>query len=448
MGSRLILILMLPLYTQYMTQVEFGTVDMVTVIAQLLVPVVSLSVYDAVFRFTMDGEGNPGSSLANGLFVSLVGILAAAIVVTICVSYFGFDVKLMWYGFGILSLQACRSLLSQFTRASREVHLFALDGVFMAIVTGIAGFVMLVVFGYGVDGYFVSILVGNGTSILLLLLFGKSVRAVSFRNVDLPQMRELVQYSLPLVPNSLMWWLMSSSSRIVVVAFLGLAANGLFAIAARIPGVLSLFTSVFTQAWQVIAVQDRESASHERVYAAVFDTLFRVNVIGISALLVVLKVGVDVLLGDGFYESWRIVPFLLIAVAFTNLSTLAGSIYITEKKTLGVFATSILGGILNVVLCLLLVQVLGLVGAGIAKMVASGAMCLARIVDTRKYLMLSLDGRMVVIHALVLGAQVGVMFANLPLQLEVAALSLLLVVLLVINIGTAWKVFRALGLAR
>ena len=50
-GSKLILFLLVPLYTNYMTTEEYGSADLVFTVAQLLVPFVSAVIFDAVVRF-------------------------------------------------------------------------------------------------------------------------------------------------------------------------------------------------------------------------------------------------------------------------------------------------------------------------------------------------------------------------------------------------------------
>ena len=79
-GTKLILFLMVPLYTNYMTSAEYGTADLIFTIAQLLVSILSVVIFDAVIRFGLSG----GEKRENVLFVGFIRfvfsiILGAAI---------------------------------------------------------------------------------------------------------------------------------------------------------------------------------------------------------------------------------------------------------------------------------------------------------------------------------------------------------------------------------
>ena len=53
-GSKLLVFLMVRFYTGYLTPAEYGTADLITQTANLLIPLVSLDIADAVFRFVAD----------------------------------------------------------------------------------------------------------------------------------------------------------------------------------------------------------------------------------------------------------------------------------------------------------------------------------------------------------------------------------------------------------
>lgn len=54
LGSKLISFVLVPFYTFVLSRSQFGTVDLITSGTNFLLPVITLSIFDAVFRFTMD----------------------------------------------------------------------------------------------------------------------------------------------------------------------------------------------------------------------------------------------------------------------------------------------------------------------------------------------------------------------------------------------------------
>ncbi len=435
LGSKIILLALLPIYTNYLTEAEFGTVDLVTVMAQLLLPVVSLSVFDAVLRFCLDFPDERKSILSNGFGITTLGSIVAILGSLSVAWFFPVDKELLFFGAGILVLQAFRSLFSQYARSIRRMRVFAADGIFMALVIAVSSGIALVFFDAGISGYFWSICLGNGFSVIFLFIFTDAYSSIHFRDLSRSRARQMLAYSGPLIPNAIMWWLMSSSNRFIIVYFIGLAANGLFAVASRIPSVLTVFTAIFTQAWQIIAIQNVESPDGQRVYSRVFNSFVRLNFLMVAIILVFLKPGIGLLLGASFFNAWKLLPVLLVAACFANLSTFVGTSYLTAMRTRGVLSTSIIGGVVNVGGALLLIPSFGVMGAALAKLAGSLAMFVLRVRGTRSYMGLSIDYGGLGVSLLVVALQGITLFSPMGSRLEITITGSLCVILAFFNMS-------------
>ena len=62
--------------------------------------------------------------------------------------------------------------------------------------------------------------------------------------------RQMLRYSLPLIPTTIFWWITGVSDRYMVADALGTDAAGLYAVACKIPTILTLLSTVFLEAWQ------------------------------------------------------------------------------------------------------------------------------------------------------------------------------------------------------
>ena len=51
LGSKVILFLLVPLYTSFLSTEEYGIADLIFTLTQVLVPIVSLSIWQGVIRF-------------------------------------------------------------------------------------------------------------------------------------------------------------------------------------------------------------------------------------------------------------------------------------------------------------------------------------------------------------------------------------------------------------
>ena len=82
------------------------------------------------------------------------------------------------------------------------------------------------------------------------------IRYLHLRGLDLRTSKEMLRYSIPLIPNSIFWWINNMASRYLIAYFLGTTENGLFAVAYKIPTVIVLMSNIFMDAWQMSAVSD------------------------------------------------------------------------------------------------------------------------------------------------------------------------------------------------
>ena len=81
LGSKLILFLMVPVYSNFMSREQFGVGELVYSVGQLAMPVMSLAVYEGVLRFSLTDRENRPNVLLGALVscgVSSILILAAA----------------------------------------------------------------------------------------------------------------------------------------------------------------------------------------------------------------------------------------------------------------------------------------------------------------------------------------------------------------------------------
>lgn len=159
----------------------------------------------------------------------------------------------------------------------------------------------------------------------------------------------MLKYSIPLIPNSIMWWLINASSRFFISYFLGITTNGLFAVASKIPALVTIMSQIFSQAWQLSAIEEFDNKNNDKFYSSVFKHLSSVMYLGSLLLIIVLKPLFYYLFSVDFFEAWKVVPFLLVGAVFSAFSGFIGATYVASKQTSGVFKTSVVGGGISII---------------------------------------------------------------------------------------------------
>ncbi len=378
--SKAITFLMLPLYTAALTPAEFGVADILVSTAVLLLPVVSLHAPEAVFRFRAGGECG-ALSLGSVVLLTGLGIFAALLPLA------GLLARLRPYLFLLYAYVAAsvlRSFLAHVLRSDGAFVLYAVQQLFCTVLTVLFQFLLLVVWQKGVRGYLLATILAD--AITFLLLFSTQIRRFLPDGAIRRELFEkMARFALPMIPAGILWWMMSISDRYLILLFSGEAATGLYAAAARLPGLLTLAMSVFLESWQYAAVRtakEERGALFGHIYGMLLPALF-----AIGALLTLCSHPlVTLLLAPGYGEAVRLVPLLCFGALCGALANFLGSIYTLRLRSGAALLTGALAALGNVLLNILLVPRYGALGAALSTAISYAALLALRLWHTRALL--------------------------------------------------------------
>ena len=428
-GSKLLVFLMVRFYTGYLTPAEYGTADLITQTANLLIPLVSLDITDAVFRFAADRRSGRAGAFSVGLRVITLGSAGMLLVIALLQ---GFP-EVRAYGFLLASfvIASCyHALCAHFVRARGDTALFAAQGLFnTALFIGL-NVLFLAVFQWGIRGYVLSTTVANLATTLGLVWKARLWRYVQFAPKSRLR-RQMLRYCIPLIPTAIFWWVMGVSDRYMVKWFLGSDANGIYAVAYKIPTILTILASVFMDAWQLSAIAESsgDRRAHLRFYGRIWD-LFAADVfLGAGGIVALSPLLIRILADEPYYPAWRYIPMLTLSMAAAALSNFMGSVYVVTKKSAASFWTSLVGAISNVLLNLWLIPWLGIQGAA-ATFFSCLAVFLIRLVNARLLLPFHLSGKKLALGVGTLTVQTEWLLLGLPGGLLVQGGCLVLLLLL------------------
>lgn len=387
-GSYLISFVLLRLYTELLTTEQYGIIDFLTVTVSLAIPVFTLSIVEAVFRFSMD-DSNMEAVLANGVTVSVIG---AVLFSAIGAGFFSYSQYGHYFGYLSFYFLACsiNSICMQYARGVGKVTIFAISGIVKTFVLALSNILFLAVLHLKVEGYLLSLVISEAATIIYIFIAADLKKSLKYR-VDKRLCKRMLGYSAPLIPNALSWWAMNAADKYVIFIFLGSASAGIYAVSHKIPTLINLCNRVFFQAWQLSAVEEVDNDNKSVFYSDVFNALAFILFLAASVLLLFLRLIMRILSSVEFSEAWRYTPFLVIGLVFSAFASFLGTNYVAMKKTRGAVKTTALGLLVNIALNLLLVQRFGMMGTSFATMVGFLLTWLYRVFDTRKFIKLKYD---------------------------------------------------------
>ena len=397
--THLVYFFLMPIYTLAMTASDFGLADLLNNLVALLLPVFTLSISEGVFRFILDKNENPKVLLTSGL--SIIASCAIILLLVITIVYLVRNEQYWIYFYFYFITEALKTLFAQFSRGSGYVLNFSLSGIIAALTLFASTYILVKELKLGVDGYLWAFIIANSVAIIYLLLSVKGIRSFSW-SYSKAKHKEVLLYSLPLIPNTLFWWATNISSRYILAYDCGLAIAGFFAATSKLPALVNVVTSVFQQSWQISSVQQSESNDHIAFYSKVFSLYSgAVFIFGSVILLLVPFISKFVLQGE-FYQAWIYTPLLLFSAILGCLSVYFGNFYTVAKKSKSVMTTTMCGAIVNIILCLVLIPLLGIYGALVASVSSYFVIVVIRYFDTQKIMPVKIDKTVVLMSVALL----------------------------------------------
>ena len=253
-GSKLLTFLMVRFYTGVLSPSDYGTADLIMQTANLLIPIASLGITNGVFRFALDRVSQRKTVFTGGLITIVLG---SAVLLLAC-PLLSYSSSLKEYAVLICAYTLAsnlHSLCAQYVRAEGKTGLFALQGILNTALVIFFNILFLLFFKLGVLGYVMSVVAADGLCTLYLVLHEK-LWTVCTPDPEKSLWKSMLRYSIPLIPTTIFWWITSVSDRYMIAYFLGTEANGLYAVACKIPTVLTLLSTIFLEAWQFSAIEE------------------------------------------------------------------------------------------------------------------------------------------------------------------------------------------------
>ena len=385
-STQFVSFLLLPLYTALLSTEEYGTVDLITTLVQLIVPVSSLMIDQSVFRYLLSSETDKDRKI---IITSAVGIITSASIATI-ILYFVINpfVKSnykIWLLF-ILIATSFSGLFLQVARGLKQIADYALGSFICSVSTIVLNVVCIVSLKMGATGMLVAIFAGNLICCLFLFIKLRIIKYISIPLFSIENAKFQLRYSIPLVPNQLSLWIMNSSDRLLVSLFLGTATNGVLAVSHKFSAIYLTFFNIFLLAWHEMGAVHYFDEDRDEFFSHMLEKMISIFSTLCLGIMVVLPIVFGWLVNSAFHEAYYNVPIYLVASLFNIVVGLLGVVYVATKKTTEIAKTTIISAIINILVNIALINVIGLYAASISTFASYLVTMIYRVYDTRKYL--------------------------------------------------------------
>lgn len=259
----------------------------------------------------------------------------------------------------------------QLSKGLERVSDMAVAGVIGTVSMIATNLLFLLVFKWGLQGFFVANIISLAVPITYFTIRLKAWNYISFQKTDKQLLRTMLVYCIPLIATALGWWVNSTSDKYVVAFMCGVAANGILSVSYKIPQIINTLQGVFIQAWQISAIKEYGDGETAKFYGNTFSIINLLMCMACSWLILLTKPLASILFAKDFYVAWQYVPFLLVSCVLNCASGLLGPILAAKKDSKAMMWSAIIGAGANIVLNIVLVHVWGVQGATIATVLCS-----------------------------------------------------------------------------
>lgn len=392
-GTKLLTFFLVPLYTSVLSTSEYGTFDIIYTTISLLIPILSVSIVEATLRFSLDKNSDKQEifSISLKVVIRSIAVFAVGIALNYFLNIFSFINDYMAYFCIYYVIMLLQQLLQAFARGIDRVFDVAVAGVINSVVMISLNIIFLLYLHLGLPGYFLAYIIGLFITCIYFIIRLKIWKYIRIKNLRKSKEAEMLTYSKPLVINSISWWINNASDRYVVTWICGIAANGIYSVGYKIPSILSVLQTIFNTAWQLTTVKAYNKDDSDGFFKNIYNTYNLVMVFGCSAMIVLTRFLARFLYAKDFYEAWRYVPFLMIAIVFGALIGVFSGVFqaVKDSKTQG--KITVIGALTNLFLNIVLTICIGPLGAAIATAICYFLMWILNLHYIKQYISIQIN---------------------------------------------------------
>lgn len=379
-------IITLPIVTGCLTKYEYGTYDLILILISLVLPIATLQIASAAFRFLIESRNDQekcSKYITNILiFTVLMSIIPMVVIFFVVNSYELFTriIICLYFLFDILL-----TTFQQINRGLGKNKLYSSSTILNAFLNMLMVVVLIRIFKMGLLGVVGALVVANATTCFFLIFgchIGKYINPKYFNKEIII---ELVSFSWPMIPNNLSSWVMTLSDRLLLSLFMGVEVNAVYAVAKKIPNLLTSVQSTFSMAWQENASISSNDSDIDVYYASMFDSVINITIGACAVLLGMSPILFKLLIKGDYQEAYSQIPILFLGMTFVTLASYQAGIYIADKKTREIGLTTVIAACINTIIDLIAIPLIGMYAASISTLVSYVFLFVYRMIDLKRF---------------------------------------------------------------
>jgi O-antigen/teichoic acid export membrane protein len=397
-------IILLPILTKNLSISDYGIWVQIMVTIGLIPAIALLGLPYSMVRFLASVKEKKvflETFYSLALTIVLAGLTASAMIwlLSVPISYYlfsgdNFIVQLLSF---LVFIECLNSIVVNYFRAMQQIKkYFAIISIRISLNIILVAF--FVIYGYGIHGAIYGLL----TAALVAFLISASL-IISEVGITLPTFKNISDYILfgmPTVPGNLSSWVVDFSDRYVIGLILGTAAVGYYSPGYTLGNMIGVFMTPVSFILPAVLSKHYDENNIAEVntimtYAMKYFLVLAIpSFFGLSILSkpMLATLSTPEIASNGYL----ITPFSALSALLLGAYAVIAQVIVLEKKTKITGALWTVAALLNLGLNLILVPHIGIVGAALTTLLASGFAFVVTNHYANKYVKLSFDLKFIV----------------------------------------------------
>ena len=431
--TQFISFLLIPFYTYFLTTNEYGQVDLIITYIGLFVPVITIQLEMSMFRFLIDcrnDDEKKAQVFTNIVFIVFKLVILFTGIYLIAAFLLDFPYKISLFFCIIATIFS--NLFLQSARGLGNNIKYSIGCVVSGISNILLNIVLIVIFKMQGNGVLIATAISNALCTVYLFYSNKLYTLFNHNSVARKSIKKYLKYSFPLVPNSIMWWIINASDRTIITFFMGAAANGIFAVSHKFATIVASLYNIFNLSWTESSSLHINDSDKDEFFSETLKKVLLFSTSVCCCMISVLPLCFNILISKNYNEAYVYIPPLVVGSFFNIIISFIGGIYIALKKTGAVAKTSFWSGVINIIINLIFVKLIGMWASAISTILAFLIMCIYRMIDVHKYVNLKVKFKYCVIILIQFTLSMALYYIN-NFYLNMVSLFVNLILSLILN---------------
>lgn len=370
--------LLLPLYTRYLSPLDYGVLALVTSFIGILASIITLQIHAGVPRFVIKFQKDENRAK---IYFTSIFLLISIILVLSCViiNIFGETIVRIVFSnknnisyapfFQIGTLILLPTLLASVGMLLLQTleygHKFLLVTIIQVVANLFFGLFFVIFLKTGVSGVLWAQFIGAACGLIFTIWFIRDWFKLTLQKLPIQDIRDSLRYSLPIIPHTLSIYIYMQSNRLILQRYVPLADIGVYSIADTFASILLIIinsaNSAYTPIFLKLAEDNRRRAQDEtKKFIEIWWVVIMVIFMGYLLLSGYL---VRLMTRPSFYPSIPLIPILAFAYIFRGLYCFNTNSLFFIEKTKYIPVITVTAAVLNVLLNLIFIPKFGIFAA-------------------------------------------------------------------------------------